>query len=84
MRAARQLAHRRPRIQRVVPRIDQPIEAHGRAARGDHRHDDPEDAAQIEPSSVVPARSRSCIASSAPVSANGSAKTEWLKRTNDA
>ena len=42
-RAARQLAHRGARIQRVVPRIGEPVEPHRRAARGDHRHDDPHD-----------------------------------------
>ncbi len=42
-RAARQLAHRRPRIQRVVPRIDQAIEPHRSAARAHHADDDPGD-----------------------------------------
>ena len=39
--AARQLAHRGTRIQRVVRRIREPIESHRGAARGHHRDDDP-------------------------------------------
>ena len=75
-RAARDLAVRRARIQRVEPRVDEPVESHRRAARRDHRHENPADAASR---STVACRA----ASSAPASANGSAKTEWLKRTND-
>ena len=76
MRAARDLAHRRARIQRVHAGIDQAIESHRGTARRHHRDDDPAD---------LPPRERRlrAQASSAPVSANGSANTEWLKRMND-
>ena len=40
-RAARNLALRRPRVERVIARIDEPIERHGRAACRHHRRDDP-------------------------------------------
>ena len=39
--AARQLAHRRPRVERVEARIDEPVEAHRGAARADHADDNP-------------------------------------------
>ena len=42
-RAARDLAHRGPRIEGVHPRIDQPVEAHRGTARRHHRDDHPED-----------------------------------------
>ena len=74
-RAARHLAHRRARVERVESRIDEAVESHRGAARADHADDDPRDLRQAN----------GCVrqASSAPVSANGSANTEWLKRTNE-
>ena len=75
-RAARNLAHRGARVERVHPRVDQAVEAHRGAARRHHRDDDPDD---LPPGRTACSRH----ASSAPVSANGSANTEWLKRTND-
>ena len=42
-RAARDLAVRGSRIQRVEPRVDQPVESHRRAARRNHRHQNPSD-----------------------------------------
>ena len=62
-------------IERVEPRVDQAVEAHRRAARRHHRDDDPDD--------VRPVNGVLAPASSAPVSANGSANTEWVKRTNE-
>ena len=40
-RAARQLAVRRARVERVEPRVDEPVESHRRAARRDHRDENP-------------------------------------------
>ena len=70
------LAVRRSRIQRVEPRVHEAVESHRRASRRDHRH--------AESSRPSPTSTGACrAASSAPASANGSANTEWLKRTND-
>ena len=40
--AARQFAHRRPRVQRVGPGVDHAVKPHGGAPRAHHADDDPE------------------------------------------
>ena len=42
-RAARQLAVRGARVERVEPRVDEPVESHRRAARRHHRDENPAD-----------------------------------------
>ena len=36
-------SYRQDMLKRVHPRVDEPVEPHRRAARADHRHDDPQD-----------------------------------------
>ena len=65
--------------------VDEPVEPHRRAARRHHRDENPEqDLPPPWPASASVGPCARCAASSAPASANGSANTEWLKRTNDA